>query len=155
MPDPSLICDLQHSSWQRRILNPLITARDWTHTLTVPHWIRSAAPQWELPLKTFGNNSACVVAWGHRSLCCNFWLGGGGGDKAIEEPVAHSWGRWAWSDWYTSKGNREKNWEWILKINQWKCKDKAVMILFREQKNVSWYLSWAYRMDKWLRSLPV
>ena len=28
-----------HSSWQRRILNPLSEARDPTHNLTVPRWI--------------------------------------------------------------------------------------------------------------------
>ena len=28
MPDVSLVCDLLHSSWQRRILNPLSEARD-------------------------------------------------------------------------------------------------------------------------------
>ena len=27
-PDPSLICDLHHSSWQCQILNPLSKARD-------------------------------------------------------------------------------------------------------------------------------
>ena len=26
--DPSCVCDLHHSSWQRRILNPLSKARD-------------------------------------------------------------------------------------------------------------------------------
>ena len=31
--DPSLICDLQHSSRQRWILNPLSEARDPTHIL--------------------------------------------------------------------------------------------------------------------------
>ena len=30
MQDPSLVCDLHHSSWQCRILNPLIEARDRT-----------------------------------------------------------------------------------------------------------------------------
>ena len=33
--DPSLVCNLHHSSWQRRILNPLSKARDWTHNLMV------------------------------------------------------------------------------------------------------------------------
>ena len=33
MPDPSHIGDLHHSSQQRRILNPLREARDWTHIL--------------------------------------------------------------------------------------------------------------------------
>ena len=32
-PDPSCICDLHHSSQQRRILNPLSKARDRTLTL--------------------------------------------------------------------------------------------------------------------------
>ena len=32
-PDPSLICDLLHSSQQRQILNPLSEARDRTHIL--------------------------------------------------------------------------------------------------------------------------
>ena len=31
MQDPNLIFDLQHSSWQHRIPNPLSKARDWTH----------------------------------------------------------------------------------------------------------------------------
>ena len=36
MPDPSHICDLQHSSWQRCILNSMSEARDWTCKLMVP-----------------------------------------------------------------------------------------------------------------------
>ena len=38
-PDPSRICDLHHSSPQRRILNPLSEARDQTYNLMVPSWI--------------------------------------------------------------------------------------------------------------------
>ena len=34
--DPSCVCDLHHSSWQRWILNPLSEARDRTRNLTVP-----------------------------------------------------------------------------------------------------------------------
>ena len=30
MPDPSHICDLHHSSWQRQVLNPLSEAQDQT-----------------------------------------------------------------------------------------------------------------------------
>jgi len=39
MPDPNLICDLHHRSWQRWILNPLSKARDQTCNLMVPSWI--------------------------------------------------------------------------------------------------------------------
>ena len=34
--DPSRVCDLHHSSWQRQILNPLRQARDRTCNLMVP-----------------------------------------------------------------------------------------------------------------------
>ena len=37
--DLSHICDLHHNSQQRRILNPLIKARDQTLHLMVPSWI--------------------------------------------------------------------------------------------------------------------
>ena len=33
MPDLSCTCNLHHSSWQRRILNPLNKAKDQTHIL--------------------------------------------------------------------------------------------------------------------------
>ena len=33
MQDPSHVCDLHHSTRQRRILNPLNEARDQTHVL--------------------------------------------------------------------------------------------------------------------------
>ena len=38
-PDPSRVCDLHHSSRQRRIFNPLSKARDQTRNLMVPSWI--------------------------------------------------------------------------------------------------------------------
>ena len=38
-PDLGCICDLHHSSWQRRILNLLSKARDQTHNLMVPSQI--------------------------------------------------------------------------------------------------------------------
>ena len=39
MWDPSPVCDLHHSSWQHRILNPLSEARDQTCNLVVPSQI--------------------------------------------------------------------------------------------------------------------
>ena len=40
MSDPSLVCNLHHSSWQRRILDPLSEARDQTRNLMVSSRIR-------------------------------------------------------------------------------------------------------------------
>ena len=39
MQDPSHICNLHHSSWQRWILNPLSTTRDRTHSLMDTSWV--------------------------------------------------------------------------------------------------------------------
>jgi len=39
-PNPSHVCDLHHSSQQHQILNPVSEARDHTHNLMVPSWIR-------------------------------------------------------------------------------------------------------------------
>ena len=39
-PDPSRVCDLHHSSWQRQIVNPLSKARDQTLNLIIPSRIR-------------------------------------------------------------------------------------------------------------------
>ena len=44
-PDPSHVSDLQHSSQQGRIPDPVSEARDWTRILMVG--FVSAAPQWE------------------------------------------------------------------------------------------------------------
>ena len=38
--DPSHVCDLRHSSWQCRIVNPLSEARDGTHIPMNPSWVR-------------------------------------------------------------------------------------------------------------------
>ena len=40
MPDPSRVCNLHHSSWQCRILNPPSKARNRTRKLMVPSQIR-------------------------------------------------------------------------------------------------------------------
>ena len=38
--DPNHVCDLHHSLGQHQIFNPLNEARDGTHNLMVPSWIR-------------------------------------------------------------------------------------------------------------------
>jgi len=43
-PDPSLVCNLHHSSQQRWILNPLSEARDQTCVLMDTSQIASAEP---------------------------------------------------------------------------------------------------------------
>ena len=50
-PDPRHVCDLHHSSWQCRILNPLSEARDRTHILMDTSQIRfccttTGTPNW-------------------------------------------------------------------------------------------------------------
>jgi len=37
--DPSLVCDLHHSSWQCQIPNPVSKARDQIHILMDPSWV--------------------------------------------------------------------------------------------------------------------
>ena len=60
MPELSHGCDLHHSLWQRRILNPLSAARDRTHNLMVPSWIRF-----------------CCTTKGTPALCFTFLLSHG------------------------------------------------------------------------------
>ena len=45
-------CDLDHSSWQRQILNPLSEVRDQTDNLTVPGQIRFCCTTLETPIHT-------------------------------------------------------------------------------------------------------
>ena len=49
-PDPSHICDLQHSSQQHQILNLLSNARDQTHNLMVPSRIHFHGATTGIPL---------------------------------------------------------------------------------------------------------
>ena len=49
--DPSHICNLYHSSWQCRILNPLSEARAWTQVLmdasqVCDCWATTGTPEW-------------------------------------------------------------------------------------------------------------
>ena len=48
-PDLSCICNLHHSSWRRRILNPLHEARVRTCNLRVPSRIRFHCAMMETP----------------------------------------------------------------------------------------------------------
>ena len=50
-PDPSHICSLHHSSWQRWILNPLNETRNQAHILRDTGWILN-------PLSQDGNSRA-------------------------------------------------------------------------------------------------
>ena len=52
--DPSLVCDLCHSSWQHQILSPLSKARDQTHNLMDASWI-------PLHCATTGTPVSCTV----------------------------------------------------------------------------------------------
>ena len=69
--NPSHICDLHHSSWQRQILNPLSGARDQTCILMGTSWVLN-------PLSYNGNFSfwslvhfEFVLVYGMRK-CYNF-----------------------------------------------------------------------------------
>ena len=76
MWDPSHICILHHSSWQRWILSPPSKARDWTHNLMAPRWIHFAAPYQELQkikITTWTRNSISVFIqrkWNQEFLWC-------------------------------------------------------------------------------------
>ena len=48
LPDP--ICDLHHSSRQRRILNSLSKGRDQTRHLMVPSWIHFCCAKMGTPI---------------------------------------------------------------------------------------------------------
>ena len=52
-PEPSHICDLQHSSWQRQVLYPLSEVRDRTCHLTIPSWIHFHCAMMGTPMGTF------------------------------------------------------------------------------------------------------
>ena len=51
--DQRCVCDLPHSSWQRRILNPQGKARDRTHNLLVPSWIHFCRATTGTPREAF------------------------------------------------------------------------------------------------------
>ena len=53
--DPSHVCDLHRSSWQRRILNPLSEGRDRTRNLMAPSRIRFCCTMRRIPVFCFLN----------------------------------------------------------------------------------------------------
>ena len=74
MPDPSRVCDLQHSSWQHWILNPLSEVRDRTCNLVVASRIHFcyattgtpiitilSGKKWPLPMGCFPQSLLYVV----------------------------------------------------------------------------------------------
>ena len=69
MTDLSCVCDLYHSSQQRRILNPLSKARDWTFVLMNTshihfHWDRMGTP----PPLFFNSTLYLVSDFRYKSL---------------------------------------------------------------------------------------
>ena len=56
MRDPSHVSDPHHSSWQRRILNPLRKARDGTHLLMDTSRVHQ-------PLSHNRNSLICLLMW--------------------------------------------------------------------------------------------
>ena len=61
MQDPSHICVLQHSLWQRLILNPLSKARDGTCNLMVPSWICFHCATMGTPKKLYSLLLSCTL----------------------------------------------------------------------------------------------
>ena len=79
--DQSLVCDLHHSSRQCLILNPLREARDGTHDLMVPSWIRFPLHHNGNAHHSFGRGRQRPLprARGHcpgdeQPLCSAIWL---------------------------------------------------------------------------------
>ena len=70
-PDPSSVCDLHHSSRQRRILNLLSEASDRTRNLTVPSWIRFHCTTMGTPGTFFKIHCNCSA---QRPSHCHIWL---------------------------------------------------------------------------------
>ena len=71
--DLSHVCDLHHSSWQHRILNPLSETRDWTCILMDPSqvcycWVTTGAPS--AHFKTRFWSFCCCVFW----VLYIFWI---------------------------------------------------------------------------------
>ena len=66
----SHICDLHHSSWQCRILNPLCKARDQTHIPMDIRWTGFHCTTTGTPLWVFWLNYTCFGAVSSIEICC-------------------------------------------------------------------------------------
>ena len=85
--DPSRVCDLHHSSWQHRILNPVSKAREWTHILMDASRIRQ-------PLSHDGNSQCWLFLF-----CFCFWC--------IPEFLDLG-GQWIWfQEWLKKRRSKE------------------------------------------------
>ena len=78
-PDPSHVCDLHHSPWQCRILNPLREARDRTCNLMVPSRLRflcaTVGTLAFLDKASFFSSKACpLIYWLLRGKWLNMCL---------------------------------------------------------------------------------
>ena len=60
MPDPSCVCDLHHSSWQHRILNPLSRARDRARNRMVPSQIHFHCVTMGIPMLFLFNDMSLL-----------------------------------------------------------------------------------------------
>ena len=73
-PDQSRVFDLDHSSWQCRILNPLGEARDQTRNLMVPSQIRFHCTTMGTPSDFFLNGFSSQSSIGFSKRIGQFYL---------------------------------------------------------------------------------
>ena len=66
---PSLVFDLHHSSQQGQILNQLSEARDQTHNLMVPSWIRFCCATMGTPLWLILTNEHLILSVIRLNFC--------------------------------------------------------------------------------------
>ena len=99
--DPSHVCDLYHSSWQCRILNPLCKARDWTCILMDP---RQVWYHWA----TMGNPERIILGgWNEKMR-----------DWRWEDDIGDL--EWPWEGYESpAQGRGERGWEWRAEVRLW------------------------------------
>ena len=98
-PDPSHVCDLQHSLKQCRILNPLMEARDQTHIFMDTSWVHNPLSHMEIRADGFKSSSrgrsqskqltstgTALEPW-PRALKTSWSFGGGEGGQGWQAPL--------------------------------------------------------------------